>query len=244
MKRIKIIAFSLFIAGLSFMSSCDEDEIMTFDNTSYAGIDFTETSKSYSFLTNPDSETIDTIEVEIVGDTTNYDRTFNVSIVDSLTTSPAGQYEVIGGTVPAGSLTGSLLVKLYKTEELDDTTYTIGFQVADSEDFTVGAVEYNQFKLSFTNDVVVPTWTYFRYFFCRYSSKQCYRIFVQTTGLTDFTRYIYYDYGYAGAQALGTVFGDYIMQWNLDHPDNHLKHDDGTMEGQDIVPIYHSAKYN
>lgn len=234
----------MLLGVLFVLSACEEEEIMTFD-TSKAAINFDGSSFDYTFLGNPESEYIQEIDVKIVGDTASYDRTFNVEIIDSTTTANTGQYEILEGTVKAGEFDGTLSVKLYNSEELKDTALTIGMRLVDSEDFNVGTIEYNQFKLSFTDKIVVPPWSYIRYFFCSTSSTECYRIFVQVTGLTKFTSTEYRAYGAAGAQALATQFGDYIKQWNQDHPDNHLKHDDGTRAGEDIVPLYYThSKYD
>ena len=244
MKKIKFIPIYMLLGILFFMSACEEEEIMTFD-TSRAAVNFSSSSFGYSFLKNPDNEYIQEIEVDIVGDTVSYDRTFNVEVVDSMTTATSGQYEVLEGIVKAGEFNGTLYVKLYNSEELKDTTVSVGFKIIDSEDFNVGTIENSQFKLSFTNDIVVPAWSYMRYFFCSTPSTSCYRIFVQVTGLTQFTRTEYIEYGASGTNALATKFGDYIKQWNLDHPDNHLKHDDGTKAGEDIVPLYYThSKYD
>ena len=244
MKKIKLIPFCMLLGVLFVLSACEEEEIMTYD-ASKAAVNFSGSSFGYSFLTNPNNEHVQEVEVNIVGDTVSYDRNFNVEIVDSMTTASVNQYEVLEGTVKAGGFDGTLSVKLYNSEELADTTVTVGFKLVDSEDFEVGTIENSQFKLSFTDDVVVPAWSYMRYFFCSTSSTSCYRIFVQVTGLTQFTITEYKQYGAAGTSALATKFGDYIKQWNLEHPDNHLKHDDGTKAGEDIIPLYYThSKYD
>jgi hypothetical protein len=240
MKRI----LSILLGVILLFGACREEEIMTYD-TSRAGVNFVSSKGDYTFLYNQEDEYTQEIQVQILGDTAGYDRTFRVEVVDSMTTASSEQYEILGGIVKAGEFYGTLSVKLYNSDMLADATLTIGFQITDSDDFRPGNIESRQFKLSFTDKVVVPTWSYLRYFFCATASTECYRIFVQVTGLTQFTITEYRAYGTAGATALGTQFGDYIMQWNKDHPDNHLKHDDGAMAGQDIIPVYYThSKYD
>ncbi|MCG8375479.1 MAG: DUF4843 domain-containing protein, partial [Chlorobiales bacterium] len=194
---------------------------------------------------NPDDEYIMEIDVRIVGDTANYDRNFNVGIIDTLTTAQPDQYEIIGGVVKAGEFEGKLSVKLFKSEMLKDTTLNIGLKIVDSEDFLSGNIEKNQFVLGFTNKVILPSWRFIRYFFCANSSTECYRIFVLTTGLTKFDFAEFRVYGTAGSIALGTKFGDYIKEWNKNNPDNPLKHDDGDKAGEEIIPRYYThSKYD
>ena len=244
MRKIKLRPCYTLLGVLFFLSACEEEKIMTFD-TSKAAVNFSTSSFDYSFLGNSDNEHVQEIEVNIVGDSANYDRTFNVEIVDSTTTASTGQYEILEGIVKAGEFKGTLSVKLYNSEELKDTALTVGLKLVDSEYFNVGTIEYDQFKLLFTDKIVVPAWSYLRYFFCATASTECYRIFVQVTGLKQFTSKEYRAYQADGTNALATEFGDYIKQWNLDHPDNHLKHDDGALAGEDIIPLYYThSKYD
>ena len=244
MKKIKLLPIYMLFGIFFILNACQEEKIMTYD-TSRAAVNFASSSVAYTFLANPENEYVQEIEVNIIGDSVDYDRTFNVEIVDSLTTATTDQYEILGGIVKAGEFKGTLSVKLYNSEALKTTALKIGFKIVDSDDFYAGNIESNQFTLSFSNKVVVPTWSYLKYFFCATPSTECYRIFVQVTRLEKFTITEYKAYGTAGANALGTKFGDYIKQWNLDHPDNHLKHDDGTKAGQDIIPLYYThSKYD
>jgi hypothetical protein len=115
----------------------------------------------------------------------------------------------------------------------------------DSADFEVGTVEANQFVLKWTDQVIVPAWTFYRFFFTSQPSTAAYRAIVESTGITQFTIQDYLAVGPAGAEALGRVFGDYVKEHNLQNPDNPLRHDDGPLEGELIEPIYYTqSKYD
>ncbi len=229
---------------LLILSACQKEEIMTYDTTRSA-INFISKTIEYTFLTNPEDEYIQEIEVRIMGDAMDVDRNFAVKVVDSLTTAQANQYEIIGGVVKAGEYEGILSVKLFNSDMLADTTLHICVEMIDSKDFLAGNIEKSRYTIKFTDKVVLPSWTYVKYFFCTYPSTECYRVLIASTGLTKFDRSDYIANGMAGAQALGTKFGDYIMEWNKNNPDNHLKHDDGVKAGEDIIPKYYTkSKYD
>lgn len=197
---------------------------------------------SYSFLTNPTGEYIQNIPVIISGNVVDYDRKFAVEIVkDSTTTATANQYEIIESVIHANRVVDTLRIKLLSSDELNDKTVSIKLRMIESEDFKPGMVGKQEFQVNWTNKVVVPTWgVYFRTFFCAVGSTQAYRIFVQTTGLTNLVARDFGLIGQPGVEALGTVFGDYIKQWNKDNPNDILLHDDGTRAGQPIVPVLYT----
>ncbi len=245
MKKFKYISFCLMLLVLATFTACEEEEIMTYDTTTRASVYFIGSSVEYSFLTNPTDEYVIEVSVRLMGDTVNYDRTFNVEVIPDLTTASDNQYEIVEGIVKAGEFEGKLYVRVFKSDALNDTMAEIGLRIVDSNDLTAGNIQKNEYLIGFTNKIVLPPLQYFKYFFCKAKSTECYRIFVLTTGLTDFGRTEYMAYGSSGTQAIATKFGDYIMEWNKNHPDNHLKHDDGTSAGEDIVPLYYThSKYD
>ena len=236
MKQNRYIYFLLLVLVILGWS-CERDEISGFEAD--PGISFVKDSIGYSFIQNNSDEYTLEVPVRIIGDSTNYDRSFNVDILqDSLTTADPSLYEIMEGMIPAGKFTGNLLVRLKKAPVLDSTAVSLHLQLTSSADFSPGTVETMKTKLTWTNKIIVPSWTFFRYFFCRYPSTRAYRIFIETTGMTTFTLQDYLSVGPTGAKALGTAFGDYIRDYNEAHPDAPLVHDDGPNAGEPIVPIY------
>lgn len=239
MKKIKNTVYSA-ILSLTLMAACKKDEVSSF--SANPAINFVTTAVEYSFMVNPNPEYIQTIEVNIIGNAADHDRKFNVVAVnDANTTATTSQFEIIGGLVKAGQFKGTLSIKLKNSAELSTKKVTLKVKLVESEDFKVGNVENSSFTIGWTNQILVPNpWSYFQYFFTTRGSTAAYRIILQTTGVTRFILADYRLVGEAGAIALGTKFGDYVKQWNKDHPNDHLKHDDGTLIGQEIVPLYYT----
>jgi hypothetical protein len=243
MKKINILFVGLMAFSITFLG-CKKDELQPFKANS--AINFAKienlNSVTYSFMANPTNEYIQEIPVLIMGDSSAVDRTFNVEVVkDSNTTAQPAQYEIIGGLVEAGKFTGKLKIKLLNSKALDTETVSVKVKLVDSKDFKAGNIETSDFTVKWTNQIVLPSWTYFRLFFVSASSNSAYRLIIQVTGLTTLTAAQYSrDIGAAGVEALATKFGDYVKQWNKDNPTNKLKHDTGTQAGQEIVPLYYT----
>lgn len=244
MKKANYILY-MAIAGIFILqASCKKDEISSF--TANSAVNFTAKELDYSFLGNPSGEYIEEIEVRIIGNAVDHDRTFDAVVVnDSVTTAKPNQYRIIGGIVKAGEYTGKLSVELLNSNELNNTTVKLKLKLVDSEDFKAGNIESNAFILGWTNQIVLPSWTYYKIFFSVASSNKAYQTIVEQTGLKTITATEFRAMGQIAVEAAGTKFGDYVKQWNLDHPGDHLKHDTGTLAGQDIVPLYYTkSKYD
>lgn len=254
MKKINLKISALYaLITLLFITACAKDEIISFEGEN--GVTFLPESvnrtyeKTYSFLGNDTGEYIQEIDVQVIGKAAEVDRYFTVTTTttddDDTIDATDDQYEIVEGIVKANEYEGKLYVKLYNSETLSNSTVSVSLEMSDSDDFTAGVTETSSFTLHWTNKIVVPSWTYYRYFFTSVASTSAYRAIVESTGVTTFDRADYFLVGTAGATALGTQFGDYVKQWNLDHPDNPLLHDDGTLAGQEIVPRYYTkSKYD
>ena len=235
MKYIKLISLVVLLLGI--LTSCEQEDIRSFE--AEPAVNFTQTTQTYSFLANPDDAEIIEIPVRIMGNAVDYDRNFDVEVIEE-TGVPEGSYEIMGGYVEAGEFEGVLEVKVFNAPVLENSEASITLELTNSEDFRAGNIGSRQYILNWTDQVVVPAWTYFRYFFTAVPSPAAYRAIVESTGITQFTLNEYRALGPVGAQAMATTFGNYVKQWNLDHPDNPLIHDGGPLEGELIVPLYYS----
>lgn len=217
--------------------SCEESEIESF--SALPAINFKNSSLDYSFVQNTSSEYIAEIPVKIIGTAKDYDRFFNVEVVnDSITSADANLYEIMEGKVVAGNYEGTLFLKVKNAAKLDTTSVSVHLKIADSDDFVKGNIESENHTFKWSNTIIVPAWTYYRYFFCRDASTAAYRAFIAATGRTSFTISDYRDLGPTGAKVLGVQYGNYIRNYNLEHPNNPLLHDDGAKAGQPIIPVY------
>ena len=243
MKKLANTLLGLIIL-LMVSTACEKDEITSFEAQS--AVNFVEEDTEYSFLGNTTGEYIIEVPVRIIGDSTDHDRFFQVAIInDSLTTATDDLFEIQEGVVKAGKFEGTLYVKVFNDEKLNTEKASLHLEIASSEDFRTGNVESNRFRIAWTNQVIVPSWRWYSYFFTRTPSTAAYRAVVESTGLTTFTIQDYLKLGPTGAQAMGTQFGDYVKQYNLDHPGEPLLHDDGEKAGEEIVPLYYTkSKYD
>jgi hypothetical protein len=246
MKTIQKYYCLLMIVLVGIVShGCKKQDISGFSAS--PAVNFTGATTTYSFLANPENEHLHEIEVKLMGNAADVDRTFTAEVInDSTTTATPDQYEIVGGIIKAGSFTGKLIVKVINSTELNTKEVFVKLKLVDGADLKAGNKESNTFLLGWTNKIVVPaTWTYYNIFFAT-KSTQVYRLILQTTGIASLTAAQYTQMGgEAAATAAGTKFGDYVKQWNLDHPNDPLRHDDGTAAGQLIVPKYYTkSKYN
>ena len=232
----------LFVISLLFIG-CEESEPTSFQAKPAIVFDYqTEASSkaTFSFLGKSGNEGEVKIPVIINGFAEDRDRKFEVEVVtDTITDASATGYKIEQGVIKAGKLKDSLHVKLYKSEEIETKVVNLYLRVKANDEFERGIREKQYYQLSWSNQAIMPTWgTYFRTFFSSVGSTRAYRIFVETTGLTNFVVADFRIYQQAGAEVLGKKFGDYIRAWNAANPNDILVHDDGTSKGLPIVPRY------
>ena len=244
MKNFKTKPFTFLLVLMFVFTSCEEEDIMSFE--ALPAVNFVNESKTYSFLGNLDGEALQEIEIQIIGDVSDQDRFFEVEVIqDEETNAEQEQYEIAQGVIKAGEFTGILPVTVFNSQELDSTTVSLHLRMVESEDFKPGNIETRTFILSWTNQVVVPNWQWYSYFFTRLPSSEAYRAVVESTGLLQFEQSDYVAIGPIGAEALGVQFGDYVKQHNLENPGNPLRHDNGDLAGEEIVPLYYTrSKYD
>lgn len=240
MKNFSYALLLVAIIGLS-IAGCKKSDPIAFQGKSSIVFDKKLTnSLSYSFLVNPENEVVVKIPMLINGFATETDRSFEVEVVtDTITTAKPDQYIIQPSVIRAGHYRDSLLLTLKKTEALETSVAHLYLRVKENNEFERGVIESQYYQVSWSNQAIMPTWgVYFRTFFSAVGSTKAFRIFVETTGLTNFLAADFRVYGQAGAEVLGKKFGDYIRKWNAENPNNPLLHDDGTQKGNRIVPVY------
>ncbi len=235
-----------FLAYMSFSMlffGCKKSEPTAFDEKAAITFNYFQVSDSkqmFSFLGK--SGAVGTVKIPVIinGFPEDRDRRFEVEVVtDTITDAKPSDYQIETGIVHAGNVKDTLILKVNKTTELDDKVLNLYLRVKSNDEFNRGIAERQYYQVAWSNQAIMPTWgTYFRTFFSTAGSTMAYRIFVETTGLTNFTATEYRLFGQAGAEVLGRKFGDYIRAWNAAHPEDRLLHDDGASKGLAIVPKY------
>ncbi len=243
--KAKIISiYSLLLGGLIAFWSCEKSEPTAFNSKAAIIFDYSNSvganKINFSFLGKPEQIGEIRIPVIVNGFPEDKDRVFEVKVItDTITNAESADYQIEQGIVHAGKVRDTLIIKVPKTEKLETEVLRLFLQVKESNDFDAGIIERQFIEVSWSNQAIMPTWgVYFRTFFSSVGSTKAYRIFVETTGLTNFAAADFRPYGQAGAEVLGKKFGDYIRAWNAANPNEILKHDDGTQKGNPIVPRY------
>lgn len=161
----KIMIYFAFVAAIS---GCTE-EIKMFDNNYYLSIDLGKTEDkefseySYTFkYQDPDlKETEIAIPVIYAGRLQTEDKTFTVKVVDSLTTAVEGiHYQLLNdkNSIAANQYQGKLNVKLMKTEEMIQKSYTLGLVIENDDNFKYG--DNRLVVITFSDKIEKPEWWY------------------------------------------------------------------------------------
>ncbi|WP_024478892.1 hypothetical protein [Cellulophaga baltica] len=149
MKKYIILLF----ISLTLFSSCDEEEIV-FDNINgQTSISFTESS--YNLVVPQEGVTIEVpVQVTTISETA---RSYQVSVVDSLSTATDLSYSIGDVEIPANSYTGVLSLSFDSATLLDGVVSTLVVALTAPPEGSVyneiATVEY--FKEIVCNDVVV-----------------------------------------------------------------------------------------
>ena len=169
--RYKLLLLGMLAAGIT---ACGDAEIMTYD-AQYDAVRFTGASPqdtlnmafsstdrcsymNYSFIETPFAESTEyAIPVFLIGKPAASDRTVAYRIDPEKTTAPEGSYEILSASIPAGKSMGAIKVRLLNAEELSSTTYTLRFQLQESEELRLGPCPHLTSELSWNNSIPAPT---------------------------------------------------------------------------------------
>lgn len=173
MKKTKI--FAAFALAMSSLLSCSEDEKLMFD-TNYAALCFyTDTlpdkllsykdsavTFTFAYL-NPDITNYDIpVTVEVTGMPADRDRTFGLSCDKEETTAQEGvNYQPLEKqyVMPAGSTKTNVLLRVLRTEDIQDKQLQIVLKVEQCADFPDAAIyERSKVKIKISDKLEKPSW--------------------------------------------------------------------------------------
>lgn len=142
---------------LMFITSCSKDEIGTWQVGPCVWFTKANDTTTFSFFSQPEETTEYVVEIPIsmAGTVSESDR--EVMVKDLGSRNPESRYE-LSASIPAGEVTGSLRVKVYKTGNLSEARDTIGFEICASEVFEVGLSAYLRNTLIVSNLLAKPAW--------------------------------------------------------------------------------------
>ena len=96
--------------------------------------------------------------ISMAGRVADEDRTVTVKDLGSSPFNPGSRYEIVSAVIPAGEVTGTLQVKVYKTENLEEASDTLNFEIYGSEVFEVGLSDYLHHAIIISSSLAKPSW--------------------------------------------------------------------------------------
>ena len=148
------------IVFLLIMTACSKSEIDTWDARPRVWFTNSNDTTLFSFYTQPEGTTESVVEVPIsmAGRVADEDRTVTVKDLGSSPFNPGSRYEIVSAVIPAGEVTGTLQVKVYKTENLEEASDTLNFEIYGSEVFEVGLSDYLHHAIIISSSLAKPSW--------------------------------------------------------------------------------------
>lgn len=166
MKQLSRFIYLLLIAG-TVVTGCRKDEFDMYKSSPaiyfYSGVSTTATdSAAYNFILLPATQTADTVylPVRVQGFSAAVDRVINYAVADSSTAKEGTHFKIGPAVMHAGRYMDSIPVYLQRTKNMADSTLRIYIQLEASADFAVGYGNHLAYKLTVTDRVVPPTWSY------------------------------------------------------------------------------------
>lgn len=119
------------------------------DSTFYASMTFKQQPAG-------NSTAVIEIPVKLIGGAANADRQIGIRILEEESTAQAGQYAILGATVPAGKTYGAIRIEVGKSPELDSQQRTLTLRLTDSPDLSAGLSIYLKANVSWHNMLPRP----------------------------------------------------------------------------------------
>lgn len=242
MKGLRFIVKRLFVSVgiIVLLVSCQKEEIMVYRQE--AGLLWAQASGGYSFFDDPGQNThIYQIRVVTTGDSAAYDRHFSCAVVENDTnyknTAKMEQYKLLEGTILAGKFEGYIPIEIIYTPDMDDSSFVLNLKLLPNVEFPLGAFDNRYFVLSMTNKLVKPeNWSSLIYYLGEPFSTDWYNFILDVIGM----RYIPYPIAKEGDKPweynemlanVGKIKSE-LLKYNLAHPDDPLRHNDGENAGE------------
>lgn len=159
--------FLIYGLSLCLAYGCTQ-ELELFDAHNYVSIaleknneGFSEYSYTFQYLPIDAREAEISIPVTMAGRMPEEARNFSIRVVDSLTTASAETHYLLDtsrNVISANGFKGEIYVKLLKTMEMSDTSYTLGLEIVNNDYFKYGANRV--VVITFSNRLEKPDWWY------------------------------------------------------------------------------------
>lgn len=240
MKRI--LKYSSLVMGLALMlQSCKKEELKVYQDD--PGVYFTTSTYSYSFTEDVGATSkMIYLPVNLSGMTKDVDRTFKIEVVnDTNTTAKPDWYEIQTGILPKNSLVGKVAVLLKRNATVDTSIVKLNVKLVGSND--LDPLLAPNVVISWTGKIIQPpNWSTLRFYFGTPFSTGWYLFMLEAAGVTAFrythiaalkaTDPAYWSWSADELKGYAMKVRDALINYNLAHPGNELKHNDGASAGQ------------
>ncbi len=226
----------LALATSLMMTSCSDEDFLYQDQARVRLVgpkNYTAGSDSLTFTFATSS--IDMVEKEmdvdvvIMGNVADHDRTANVSIDESKTTASSDMYDFPRTVViPSGESKGTLKVTLKRSELLQEKSVRLYLKVENSDDFAVGVNEENHLLVIWSDMISKPTdWDdNLKEFFGDYSDVKYRFMLANAGGISEFDAD---SMTWAQLQSYKIRFVNALNEYNEAHPGSPLTDENGVL---------------
>lgn len=248
--------FNAFIGCFALISlsiiSCEQEGVTMYEES--PTVYFGETYRSYTFVENIDRIKIgfDTIKLplQISGSAVDRDREVIMEAVtdDTLHTAEVNMFSIGKGRIEANEYKGYIPLRVNYLQVLDDSVYQIRLRLVANKDFPGVDLYGYTFTVYLTNKITQPSnWSRIKNYFGPYSNSW-YRFILEITGLNSipywstngsidknnpdpekWTMTLYEVKAYAAMVKIA------LEDYNRKHPQDPLRHEDGTEKGKPVT---------
>lgn len=187
------------IALASMMTSCENDDFLYQDSNKIwlAGDPKQQATKDsvlYTFRLYDKTVQEATINIvaNLTGAMTDYDRTFELEVVDSLTNAPAGSYEVGKCIMPANEYKVTVPVKVKRSVtgiDMAKKTARLALRVKPTNDLGASVDDRVVYKIVWCDYLIKPeSWNIVSYYIGDFSQAR-FKFIIDYTGIKDFKDY-------------------------------------------------------
>lgn len=156
------------LAGVLAIAGCREQETPTFtaksmlyiqqeDFADGESIDLAHLTKSFASYAGA-SEMEVSFKVNLIGHVTDYDRPFEVAVVEEETTAEENEYEIEAPVLKAGEISTDLKIKLFKTQRMDEEKVTLTILLLAGKHFNLGYEDQLTAQVTYDNTPLKPDW--------------------------------------------------------------------------------------
>lgn len=148
--------YAMILTALA--AACSKSEIETWNAKPYVWFTNASDTILFSFYSQPEGteEYIVEIPLSMAGEVDSVDRQVNVKDLGSQ--NAGTRYEVVSAVIPGGETSGTLSVRVYKTDNLAVENDTIGFEIVESDVFLPGLEDYLKTGLVVSSRLSQPAW--------------------------------------------------------------------------------------